>query len=83
MNYSMRWTGSVVSLGILLVTAVLPPGAVAEETRAVIEEIVVTAQKREQSQQDVPISIAAFTGEMVERVIVKSGVWALDQAALL
>lgn len=31
-----------------------------------IEEIVVTAQKRAQSQQDVPISVAAFTGEMVE-----------------
>ncbi|MEQ8483172.1 MAG: TonB-dependent receptor [Pseudomonadales bacterium] len=35
-------------------------------TTAGIEEVVVTAQKREQSQQDVPISMAAFTGEMVE-----------------
>lgn len=30
-----------------------------------IEEIVVTAQKRAQSVQDVPISVAAFTGEMI------------------
>ncbi|MFV0278840.1 MAG: hypothetical protein ACK5HY_16900, partial [Parahaliea sp.] len=28
----------------------------------------VTAQKREESIQDVPISMAAFTGDMVERV---------------
>jgi iron complex outermembrane recepter protein len=40
------------------VTAATPPQA--------IEEIVVTAQKRAQSQQDVPISVAAFTGNMVE-----------------
>ncbi len=31
-----------------------------------IEEIVVTAQKREQSLQDVPISITAFTGEDIQ-----------------
>ena len=35
-----------------------------------LEEIVVTAQKREQSLQDVPISISAFTGDdLVERGI--------------
>ena len=28
-----------------------------------IEEIVVTAQKREESLQDVPISVVAFTGD--------------------
>jgi iron complex outermembrane receptor protein len=31
-----------------------------------LEEVIVTAQKREQNIQDVPISVAAFTGDMVE-----------------
>ena len=31
-----------------------------------IEEIVVTAQKRAQNQQDVPVALDAFTGEMLQ-----------------
>ena len=31
-----------------------------------IEEIIVTAQKREQSLQEVPMSISAFTGDYLE-----------------
>lgn len=34
--------------------------------QAVLEEVVVTAQKREQSLQDVPLSINAVSGEMIE-----------------
>ena len=37
------------------------------ETPIGLEEIVVTAQKREQSIQDVPISVTAFTAEDIER----------------
>ena len=33
----------------------------------ILEEITVTAQKREQSLQDVGISIAAFSGEQLEK----------------
>ncbi len=36
--------------------------AVAQETSLALEEVVVTAQRREQSIQDVPISVTAFTG---------------------
>ena len=36
--------------------------AIAQETNLALEEVVVTAQRREQSIQDVPISVTAFTG---------------------
>ena len=38
--------------------------AVAQESR-VLEEVVVTAQKREQSLRDVPIAVSVITGDMV------------------
>jgi len=37
------------------------------EPGAVMEEIVVTAQKRVESAQDVPLSVAAFSGETLEK----------------
>ncbi len=49
----------------LLLPALMPAGqALAQE--GAIEEIVVTAQKREQSLQEVPIAISAFTGEDID-----------------
>ncbi|MCZ6831480.1 MAG: TonB-dependent receptor [Gammaproteobacteria bacterium] len=33
----------------------------------VLEEVIVTAQKREQNLQDVPVAVSAFTGEMIEQ----------------
>jgi iron complex outermembrane receptor protein len=46
-------------MSILMVWMALPPPAFSQTT---LEEIVVTAQKREQSAQDVPISITALSG---------------------
>jgi iron complex outermembrane receptor protein len=44
----------------------VPLSALAQEGGgAVLEEITVTAERREQSLQDVPISVTAFTGDMV------------------
>ena len=37
-----------------------------------IEEIVVTAQKRAQNQQDVPVALDVFTGEMLQKSSIKS-----------
>jgi iron complex outermembrane recepter protein len=37
----------------------------------VLEEVIVTAQKREQSLQDVPIAVTAFTNEMLQRTGVR------------
>ena len=45
----------------LAVGAMLPAAASAQ----LLEEVVVTAQKREQNLQDVPISVSALTGEQV------------------
>ena len=47
---------------------------------AVIEEIVVTAQKREQNIQDVPISISAFSGEQLAEQSI-TDVFDLQQSA--
>ena len=47
------------------------PAVVAEE-HAVIEEIIVTARKRSESLQDVPISVMAFTGEDLKKKSIKS-----------
>ena len=48
--------------------AALATGAWAQDAdEPVIEEILVTAQKREQSLQDVPISITAFGADTIER----------------
>ena len=41
--------------------------AIADDDDAIIEEIVVTAQKRSQNLQEVPIAITAFNEEMIER----------------
>ncbi|MEO1203943.1 MAG: TonB-dependent receptor plug domain-containing protein, partial [Pseudomonadota bacterium] len=44
----------------------MPPAQAQSGDGLVIEEITVTARKREQSLQDVPISITAFTGEDIQ-----------------
>ena len=49
-----------------LLSAAMIPNAMAQEEGTVIEEITVTAQKREQSLQDVPISIFATSGATLE-----------------
>ncbi|MGB1141464.1 MAG: TonB-dependent receptor, partial [Halioglobus sp.] len=40
-------------------------------SQGVLEEVIVTAQKREQSLQDVPIAVSAFSAEMIEKSGVK------------
>ena len=65
----MRTTARIFSARKLLalVTATLaaaPSGAVAQ---AQLEEIVVTAQKREQSLQDVPMAVSAVSGQAMQK----------------
>ncbi|WP_138380565.1 TonB-dependent receptor [Luteithermobacter gelatinilyticus] len=47
--------------------ALAPAAMAAEESTAVIEEIIVSAQKRDQSIQDVPIAISAYDANFIER----------------
>ncbi len=58
-----------------LVTATLSPMAMSEPASSVfIEEIVVTAQKREERLQDTPVSVTAFTGEVIEKLGLRQSV---------
>jgi iron complex outermembrane recepter protein len=45
-----------------------------QTTAAVLEEVVVTAQKREQNLQDVGISVTAFSGEQLEALGIENAV---------
>ena len=49
-----------------LIAATCPLTTMAQERYPVLEEIIVTAQKRSQSLQDVPIAITAISQEMLE-----------------
>ena len=48
---------------VLVVSLAIPAYA-----QGILEEIVVTAQRREQSLQDVPVSVTAFTGSTLENL---------------
>jgi iron complex outermembrane receptor protein len=54
-------------LAILFFALPLLGSTVWAQDDATLDEIIVTAEKREASLQDVPISIAAVTGEMIEQ----------------
>ncbi|MBI2970754.1 MAG: TonB-dependent receptor, partial [Gammaproteobacteria bacterium] len=58
---SPSWSSGVV-LFLLAAGLALPAGA------AVIEEVVVTATKREESVQDIPISVTAFSAETIQKL---------------
>jgi iron complex outermembrane recepter protein len=55
-----------------LVTSALASTAVSSAHGITLEEIVVTAQKRSESMQDVPIAITAQTGETLEKLNITS-----------
>ena len=61
-----------VSLGSLAIIQLAGFQSVAIAQEPVLEEITVTAQRREQSLQDVPISVTAFTGDDLVRANINS-----------
>ncbi len=54
---------------ISVVAATLAPSAL--QAQGMLEEVIVTAQKREQSLQDVPVAVTAFNAAMIEKSGVK------------
>ena len=64
------------SAGRVAAACLIPLGALAQEAAPIaLEEVVVTAQRREQNLQDVGISIAAFSGDQLKDM----GITAVDQ----
>jgi iron complex outermembrane receptor protein len=62
-----RAVASTVAAALVAPLTVLPTRAEAQNTAdAVLEEIVVTARRREENLQTIPLSITAFTGESLE-----------------
>ena len=58
----MKLKHSLLMSGALMVALAGATGVQAQTTNT-IEELVVTAEKREQSLQDVPVAVSAFTSE--------------------
>ncbi|MCF4982510.1 hypothetical protein GIW61_29635, partial [Pseudomonas gessardii] len=56
---------------LTLPLAVAMAGGTVDAKAQALEEVIVTAQKREQSLQDVPIAVAAFSNEMLQKAGVK------------
>ena len=65
MSVSRHWTGRFIAAVALGVTS-FQLGA-----QPMLEEVIVTAQKREQSLQDVPISVSAFSGAVLQESGIK------------
>ncbi|MEJ2087762.1 MAG: TonB-dependent receptor [Gammaproteobacteria bacterium] len=62
------WTRiSAVALAAAFCASAMPPAHAAAEGAA-IEEVVVTARKREESLQDVPVAVSAFTEEEINQI---------------
>ncbi len=62
------YAGVLMGLSCLPVTGQDVSEEIVETAKDIIEEITVTAQKREQSLQDVGIAITAFTGVQIDRL---------------
>ncbi|HCD27012.1 MAG TPA: hypothetical protein DER02_05805, partial [Gammaproteobacteria bacterium] len=64
-HFSSVWVATAVSSLLLVLGAVMPDSSYAAEART-IEEVLVTAERREASIQDTSISITALTGDFLD-----------------
>lgn len=65
--------GLTVSAIALLGMAGAMPAYAQQSDATAVEDIIVTAQKREQSIQDVPIAVSAFSGESLQALQIEGG----------
>ena len=63
----------------LLAAAVMQSPLTLAQDATMLEEVVVTAQRREQNLQDVPIAVSAFSGDVIDQRNIRS---AIDYLAL-
>ena len=77
-NHSKQFSYLILTT-IILVGALQAPNALAQDDELALEEIIVTAQRREQSFRDVPIAIEVFSGSTIRR----QGFRNLDDHALM
>jgi len=59
----------VIALIITAITMTLPTPANAQEDSLILEEVIVTAQKREQSLMEVPVAVSAISGEQMHDLL--------------
>ena len=64
MSHRLRMNSISLTISSILVLFLALPQVTNAQT--ILEEVIVTAQKREQSLQDVAISIKAFSGDMID-----------------
>jgi iron complex outermembrane receptor protein len=78
MKYSVRWSWAVFAAGVVLgsyaanATAAEKSVAASADDTPALDEIVVTAQRREERLQDVPVAISVTTAEQIERDQIRS-----------
>lgn len=68
----MNFRRSLLAMTALVSASLAASAAFAQEDSNTIEELVVTAEKREQSLQDVPVAVSAFTDDTREKVGINS-----------
>ncbi|BFM14465.1 TonB-dependent receptor [Maricurvus nonylphenolicus] len=70
-SHKKRFAAPVSLLAASIALASHGVSAQGNDDAFLLEEIVVTAQKREQNLQDVPIAVSAFSGEQLQEAVVK------------
>jgi iron complex outermembrane receptor protein len=68
----LKSTANPIALAVAAAFFSALPADTLAQTSSVLEEVIVTAQKREQSLQDVGIAVTAFTGDQMRALGVKA-----------
>jgi len=68
MNFSPKKNVLLSAVSFMAVTAATPVVANDGEDKSIIEEIIVTTQKRQQGLSEVPVTVTAYTGDFLKRL---------------